>query len=349
MSMPLIPRSQLTAWVSEANRAPSVHNVQPARWEWSINADGMPSVRLYSDQARRLLASDPLRQDEGTSLGAAWEGLRLAVERDGYTLEAGGWLDPGLSEAHPAHPELRLVTSARLRPVAPGFVTRDPLVDFVFKRKTWRGKFLPALPSQLGLLESALPAGQYALLLDRRSRARVARLLADATARIARHEAAQRELLQWLRFSPADARYHEDGLNAESLGIPRPFARAAGAAMRIGSHPVVLKTGLNRVLFDESPQLSSASAILVLYAPVGADAPHRGRLLYRAWLQAARYGLSACPMSVLADDPATAAALLAFHPEPSTVSVLNVLRVGMSPEPVLPLTPRLQPERLVIR
>ena len=63
---------QLRALVAHASHSPSVHNVQPARWQ----IDGS-TLLLLEDPAR---AADGGRSDHdaGLSLGAAAEGLAMA-------------------------------------------------------------------------------------------------------------------------------------------------------------------------------------------------------------------------------------------------------------------------------
>ncbi|MBS1959946.1 MAG: hypothetical protein JST80_10770 [Bdellovibrionales bacterium] len=351
MSSVQLTRNQILALVSEANRAPSVHNVQPARFGFTTDDQGNLTVLLYSDQNRRLLAGDPLRHDEGTSLGAAWEGLRIALARQGLMLELLEWLDPGLSPAHPIYADLKQVATGKIFTLpesarATG-ASSDDLAEFVFKRKAYRGKFKPAIPSQIHGLVESLDA-KASLVLNEPSEIKdIARLAGGATSRLSKHLATQIELLQWLRFTPSDKGYYEDGLNAEAMGFPKSVALIAKSALHLSTKPGIFKTGLTGVLIDETPAIKSSSAILILFAPLGADAATRGRILYRSWLEVTRAGLSACPMSVLADDPQTQAALSEMKTSSEPMQVLTVFRIGVSPEPVLPLTVRLQPEKLV--
>ncbi|GAA0926202.1 Acg family FMN-binding oxidoreductase [Pseudonocardia zijingensis] len=67
-------RTELEAAVADALRAPSVHNSQP--WCWRISDD---EVRLYADEQRHLIATDPDRRDLVLSCGAALHHLRVAL------------------------------------------------------------------------------------------------------------------------------------------------------------------------------------------------------------------------------------------------------------------------------
>lgn len=342
-----LTQNQILALVSEANRAPSVHNAQPARFAWSNDDLGNTTVQLYSDQTRRLLVSDPLRADEATSLGAAWEGLRVALARHGLMLELLEWLDPGVSPTHPTYSNLKLVATGKVYVLPREAQTTDELAEYIFKRKSYRGKFNPASDEQIQNLSDAIDPKLALLLSSPGNIKHVTELAAQATSRLAKHLGTQKELLQWLRFTPSDKGYYEDGLNAEAMGLPKVVARIAKSALHLSTKPGIFNTGLTGVLIDETSAMKSSSAILILYVPAGADAITRGRHFYRSWLEVTRAGLSACPMSVLADDIITRMELSKFHPAKDTVSVLNVFRVGVSPQPILPLTVRLAPEKIV--
>ena len=77
----MFTRDEQMAILAEVSRAPSVHNVQPARWRFEN--DG---VTLLQDRSRRLPASDPTGRDVEASLGASFEGMVLALSRLGLGL-----------------------------------------------------------------------------------------------------------------------------------------------------------------------------------------------------------------------------------------------------------------------
>ena len=81
-SLPMPTREEQFAIVAEASRAPSVHNVQPARWRFMPGA-----VLLLEDVRRRLPDADPSGHDTLVSLGAAWEGMRIALSLRGLELD----------------------------------------------------------------------------------------------------------------------------------------------------------------------------------------------------------------------------------------------------------------------
>src|SRR5690606_30202153 len=68
--------------VTDALRAPSVHNTQP--WLWRI---GPEDVQLHADPQRHLIATDPDRRDLVISCGAALHHLRVALAARGLHAE----------------------------------------------------------------------------------------------------------------------------------------------------------------------------------------------------------------------------------------------------------------------
>ena len=76
---PLLDADLARELVSEAALAPSVHNVQPARW---TTAPGDVLVLLRAVD-RALPAADPSGHDVRISLGAALEGASLAASGRG--------------------------------------------------------------------------------------------------------------------------------------------------------------------------------------------------------------------------------------------------------------------------
>ena len=68
----------------EAARAVSVHNVQPARWRFEPEGD----LVLLRAVDRALPVADPTGHDVMLSLGAAFEGMAIALSRIGCTLGA---------------------------------------------------------------------------------------------------------------------------------------------------------------------------------------------------------------------------------------------------------------------
>ena len=116
------------ALVAEAARAPSVHNVQPARWRFDGGA-----VALLEDRTRRLAAADPSGHDIGVSLGAAFEGMAIALSRLGLALT------PPVMSRHSEDGRYGTVAQSEIMPRP----SVDPLAEWVEQRRAWRGRFVP--------------------------------------------------------------------------------------------------------------------------------------------------------------------------------------------------------------
>src|SRR4030095_5692694 len=129
----------------EAARAPSVNTVRPARWRFLPGGE----VRLLRDVRRALPVADPTGHDVLVSLGAAFEGLRLALSRRGL----------GLSEPEPCEG-----FEEPFAPVARAWILEagaaDPLAEELLRRRTYRGRFRPATAQEApGLLPRVPAAG----------------------------------------------------------------------------------------------------------------------------------------------------------------------------------------------
>lgn len=323
-----------------AARAPSAHNTQPARW--TVDASGR--VVLAEDVSRWLPAADPTRRDHLLSLGAAWEGLDLALSRRGLGL--------GAPEAVPGAP------TGSVRPVAGApLVVRaspDPLADAVRRRRTWRGSFPPAEPARTRALRSAVRSfpgttwiGDPAVI-DRVA-VRFDTCLVDALA----PSPVLRELRDWMRLWPAEARSAGDGLTAPALRIPSAMAPMVGPLLRPRVFAVLRACGLARPVLSEAPATRSAAGIVVLCRHPDEPLLACGRRLYRVWLALTRTGFAACPMSALLDVPEGIVALRELA-TPRDLAVggpgtpFSVLRVGPAPSPPAPESPRLPPETLLV-
>ncbi|CAN5451580.1 nitroreductase family protein [soil metagenome] len=319
--------------IRDASRAPSVHNIQPARWRF-LDDD---SVVLFRALDRVLPVADPSGHDVAVSLGAAFEGLALALSARGIALSAPEFdADEHADGCVPVARAAMLVTDA---PV-------DVLSRWLTRRRSFRGRFLPV---------SADDLTRIALLL-----ADDARLIASAelTALAARHDVAtwsfesqpayHAELWNWLRLSRDDSRYERDGLNAECLALSGLEAWFANQLLRPSRFALLSKLGIARHLVSEAPQVRSAAVALVFCPLRALSSFDVGRRMHRLWLEVTAAGLHLAPMSALADDPASRSALEAQCGVGADRRVANVLRVGRAPEGAVAESGRLPVEELLV-
>ena len=308
------PRETLEALVREAARAPSAHNVQPARWRFQPGGD----VVLFRALDRALPVADPTGHDIQASLGAAFEGMAIALSRHGLTLRAP--VPERTAQAEGCEPVVRARISSG--------GTLDPLAAWVSERRSYRGRF-----SRRGARELAsarLLEAEDVHVIDDALDIRLSSKSHDAaTWRFESRSAYHAELWSWLRLSRRDPRFRRDGLNADCLSLSAVERIAALVLLRPLVFSCLARVRVARYLISEAAQVKSAIA-LVLFIPRRTDSAFDvGRRFYRLWLEITAAGLHAAPMSASADDAATRAQYEVSIPRDRRLA--NVLRVGHAP------------------
>ena len=332
-----LDRQRQLELVREANRAPSVHNVQPGRWRFL--PDG--HVLLFEDLGRHLSVADPEGRDGRVSLGAEFEGLRIALSRQGLGLRDPDYAPPAAPETSP----LRLVARSA---VVAGDRT-DPLAAFVLLRHTYRGRFAPVDDATVETVRVLFEGCPDVIVISRPSEiAEIAEVHDRCTYQFVERAEYHAELYRWMRFSRRDPAWDRDGLTADCLGMSG-FERALASGL---FHPRafrILRTlRLARPLVAEAPQTRSAHAIAIFHRHRDEDAFAIGRRFYRLWLEVCRAGFSLCPMSAVADSPEGSAWVRQRWGVPEHAAIVNVLRIGLAPEGALRASPRLPAEELLV-
>ncbi len=309
---------QLRVIVRAAMAAPSVHNVQPARWR----IDGETLV-LLEDTARRLAVGDPRGNDAAISLGAAAEGAAIAASGAGLTTR----IERLTGEESGA---LRKV--ARLS-FAPGGVP-DPLLPVLETRASWRGAFLP--PSAQDHAAAAALAGEDRVIItDPSAIARTATLYDRASYAIMRGDAFRAELRHWMRLSPRHRDWARDGLNAAAMQLSGIAAAGAGAVLGPLFRPLAA-LGLAPALLAEAKTFAHAAAVVLFHRPADEDPFESGRAFHRLWLAIDAAGLGGNVLAALADDPAASAALRDAHGIGAGRRLVSALRIGRRDGPGFP-------------
>jgi len=332
----VLSRAQQESLVREASRAPSVHNVQPARWRFGV--DG--AVTLFRALDRVLPVADPTGHDVAVSLGAAFEGMAIALSRLGLTL----------GTPMPEHNERADGCEAVVRATITPGGEADPLAPWVHERRSHRGKFAALRPGDRAAIIAlrALAADDVRVVANPDDVRAIAPMHDAATWTFESRAEYHSELWSWLRLSPSDPRYGRDGLNADCLALSPLERRAARLLLRPASFALLTRLGVAKSLIAESPQVKSAAAV-VLFTPRVADPPFDvGRRFYRLWLSIAAAGLGAVPMSASADDPGARGVLAARYGIPDDRRIANVLRVGRSPARGVAESGRLPVDELMV-
>jgi hypothetical protein len=323
--------------MTEASRAPSVHNVQPAIWAF------VPEERqilLYADPTRRLPVGDASGNDNRISLGASFEGMKIALSRHGLKLGT-----PIFGPTTTIAKISDLVASAEVSEGAEA----NSLAPYVSLRSSYRGKFVQSTSKQRNELKRRLATHEGVVLVSEKKKIRDTVEMGDvATAEFMADPAYANELFQWLRLSPKHPGWNRDGLNAEALAISKAERPLASLLMRPQVFGPLAKMGLTKLLIAESPKGVTADTLIVLTAPNSEDAFETGRRFYRVWLEACAAGYSLCPISALADSKASAAKLVKKFKIADGHRIVNVFRAGIRPKTkALKLSPRLPAAELL--
>jgi nitroreductase len=315
--------------LEESARAPSVHNVQPARW---LIEDA--AVVLFEDLTRRLPAADPSGRDAAISLGAAAEGLALAAGRAGLRLR------PEFPTVLAETPSLRPVMRYRLEPGG----APDPLAAFTDARRSWRGAFAPPTDFDRGAV-STLEAEDAAVLTGELQP--VARLFDLTSLRFFHNDAFRAELLSWMRLSRRHPRWAFDGLNAEAMSLSLVEALGARVVLGAAFRPLD-RLRLAPALLAEGGKITSAVAVIVFHRPFDEAPFESGRHFYRLWLRIEAAGFGAAVLAALADDPDAAGRLARMTGLPEERRVVSAFRIGRRPEGAPPQRARRPLEELLV-
>ncbi|WP_311271180.1 hypothetical protein [Sphingobium sp. WCS2017Hpa-17] len=302
---------RLLAWVMEAQTAPSVHNVQPARWRVEPGA-----ILLAEDMNRRLAIGDATGHDAAISLGAAAEGLRLAALASGYALLE-------TREALPPLPDgLRPVM--RFSPVPT--TDSDALAPLLACRASWRGAFASPDEADRRALQ-ALTATDCTVITNSPELRRLGRCFDRASYGFMRQAPFRRELRNWMRLSPRDPRWSRDGLNAQAMALSS--LEALGAGFVLGPAFALLdRFGLAAPLLAEGSKIAGAAGLLLFHRPTGEDPFDSGRHFHRLWLAIEGVGMGAAVLAALADDRNVAADLMTEQGVPAGRRLVSAFRAG---------------------
>ncbi len=334
MSAAAIPPDVQRALAAEAARAPSVHNVQPARWRFG--PDG--AVTLFRDAARELPVADPAGRDVRVSLGAAWEGMAIALSRRGMGLaELAGIEAPRVE--------------GLLFPVAESVIVEgtgeDPLAAQVEARRSFRGRFDPVPADVLRRLEGV--GGEDArCVTDPAAIRAAAELYDDAAWGFVGQAEYHAELYRWMRLSPSHPDWARDGLNADCMALSGVERAAAAVLLRPRVFGVLRRLRLAKPVISEAAQTRSASALLLFTPAIALSDFEMGRRFYRLWLEVTALGLAMVPMSALSDSTEARERLCREHGVPGDRWLTNVLRVGRVPAGGAARSPRLPAGELLV-
>ncbi len=303
----MITKAQLQAVVSRANLAPSVHNVQPARWRMRGDA-----IEIAADLSVHLAEGDPTGHDAGLSCGAAVDATVLSLGDHGLGAEVHDlWVQDDRS-TWPGH---RMAARLSLMKGA-----SDPLVAALEERFTWRERFeaepVPAWDNDGVVFVS-----------DEEDKAWIAERNDFASLNIMQRAAFRKELLSWMRLSEGHPRHAFDGLSRDAMQMSKPDARLARWALGV-LWPTLNLFGATKGMTVEAEKTQSAPLIAVFCAPSDESPVVTGRAYLRLCLKAAQRGLAMWPMAALSDHPQTNRDLRSRFDIAPTERIVQVIRFG---------------------
>lgn len=302
--------------VELANRAPSPHNIQPARWRRVGQ-----QIELWEDASRWLAVGDPSGRDNLISLGMAWEGMAIAATAFGCALAEERWS----AGAYPCGPGLRKVATGMLQSTG----EESPRFEALSSRRTWRGKFAPIAETERVHLEQVFRRhAQIAHVLPSDAHRDCAEWHDLATVEAMDDPRFAAELHQWMRFTLRDTRWSRDGLAADCMLLGKLEALGASVLLRPAAVTLLSKLSLLRFFVAESDKTQTASALVAIVAPAHQSPWVTGRSWYRLWLDLCSEGFAGAPMSALGDSPRFRELLLRRYPIAKDAALINIMRIG---------------------
>ena len=330
--------------VAKAAKAPSVHNAQPARFR----ARGQNTVEIIGDPSRILRVADPTLRDHFVSLGAALEGLRMALADEKFacdtTIIARSHEDIDLNAPYHIVASVRVYRDATINP--------HPLSRFVESRHAFRGIFAPAEPRQVqAVLDDLRSLNLVRVVQGGNAITTAANLYDQANVKFMKEPEFCKELYGWLRFDKNHPQYYIDGLNSDCMALSKVETLAGPIFMHPAILPKILRTPIGAPLISERPKIVSSSFLVALFADDDEHPLTTGVRFYQLWLTIAKHAFSACPLSSIVDDTATAEMfrkLLPASETPQGRRLINVWRCGVTPSGQETQSPRLTAKDLIL-
>jgi hypothetical protein len=304
--------AMLISLVEQAMLAPSVHNVQPARWR----IDGSTLI-LIEDMSRRLTVGDPSCNDADISLGAAYEGLKLAASKRGMILKSDRLGLPALQEPFRAVMRCKFEAGGEA----------DPLAEMVQKRTSWRGSFLDPKLEDRHLAET-LCADDTAIVSKTEALKILSKQYDKASFKFMRSNSFRNELRGWMRLRRKHPNWSQDGLNADAMALGG--IEAIGANIVLGpAFRLLDRLGIAPTLLEEGSKIEGAAAVVIFHRPVNEEPFESGRWFYRLWLRIEQAGFGAAVLAALADDTETATIISKANSIPTDRRIVSAFRIGL--------------------
>ena len=278
--------------VEAAVRAPSFGNRQPWRFVYREGA-----LEVHQDPARSGGVADEFgRQMACIAIGAALENIDIVAGAGGQSTTMA---------LFPAPRDPTLVAELRLTPRAGG-PSQDPLVEEIGRRVTNRrpGTRPHLTPVHAQVLASAARerGAKLQLCNERQTLDELAQILTDAERLRMLCPALHTELMQSLRWTPAEAEQTRDGMLVDHYAT----GPAEVATLQLARSPQVARLlrdvgGGSGLAAGVTPAIASSAGLGLLTVP-GTDPAafvRGGRAMQQMWLTASALGLALHPINTL--------------------------------------------------
>lgn len=317
MSSHTLTRDEVRWTAAQFGRAPSIHNTQPWRLEWTGTF-----LRILGDPDRQLRVADPQRRELLISCGAALFGLRLALRRLGVEVDVRRLPEPLDADLMA---EVRIVDR---RDFLPGPRMMPPGFE---RRHTPRGTATPVnVPVALAaaMQQSAVAEGAELLFVnDPGPLAAVLRLSHDVERAVADDAFVLEETERWT-FGRDERR--RDGVP----GTAFPSGSFSGGPRQLARRDFDLRRGIGRL--DGGTLSARQVAALTTVGDRPVDWLHAGEALHALLIVAAEQWVFAEFNSRVAEHPGARAQLRRELGTPSYPHLLLQFCAGH----IAPHTPR---------
>ena len=312
-----------------AIQAPSPHNVQP----WKVRIRDDSEADLFIDSTRTLPKEDLTGSFIILTMGMFIESIGILAKPLGYRIsyEIADDLDVIVKKTLENRGP-RLIHFATLRLSRSERETTDYPARLFLRRRTSRVSLLPDLvPANVlsGLTQLALDWKQsFCVTEDAAVIERLLELNTEALFADLNSEDYHDEIVEWFRFSDAQALEHLDGLDHRCMNTSRPVFWMSAKMPWLTMVPLLRKLlgTIYRSQLGTIPTLGFLSGGFWK----AHDAFESGRFLMRFWLELTRHDLYIHPFGNLVTNRPIAATV---EREMGLENLWLVFKIGYSPEP----------------
>jgi hypothetical protein len=276
------------------------------------------TFQIWCDPQRFLPVADPHHKDLKMSLGALWETAEILLGQEGQCLKLKkiNWDEDSLKGLKPAA-EFEIEKTAQA----------SMLFSFLASRWSFRGPFKERKAAPISLTQNS----QYRCIENPDQIKKIAARYDDVNLKFLRKAGYIEELYSWMRWSPSDPKFFEDGLNTEAMALSSIESLGGRWIMKPKIFRALDSLGLSKMLVSEAPKIQSSSFLFVILAPQASNYEEQGRIFLRGWLELTREAFFGNPLSLLTDDADAVGELREMLSLKEDQVIVNILRAGPLP------------------